>query len=263
MAGPALPAGPDRGHPPFPRRTGAPAPWPARWPGSSPAPIARDIAISEFVARGIDGPSVLLYNAVPDRPQADLEAPVVLMLQRLTEEKRPELGLRIWAASGLGKTGWRLVVAGTGDRRGSMTDLADVLGVAESVDFVGQRADTDALLNQSSVVLATAPEEPFGLSVVEAMAHGVPVVAADGGRPPRDGRQNPICCSLPTTPMPARGCWCDWRRTRPCGRQLGDRLRQRQQRMFSIDQHLDGLERLYADVIDGPPIDPALIVGLR
>ena len=69
------------------------------------------------MARGLAGPSVLLYNAVPDRPQADLDAPVVLMLQRLTEEKRPELGLRIWAASGLGKAGWRLVVAGTGDRR--------------------------------------------------------------------------------------------------------------------------------------------------
>ena len=29
--------------------------------------------------------------------------------------------------------------------------------------------------------LATAPAEPFGLAVVEAMTHGLPVLAADGG----------------------------------------------------------------------------------
>jgi glycosyltransferase involved in cell wall biosynthesis len=211
--------------------------------------IARDVAISEFVARGIDGPSVLLYNAVPDRPPADLEAPVVLMLQRLTEEKRPELGLRIWAASGLGKTGWRLVIAGTGDRRGSMTDLAGVLGVDDSVDFVGQRADTDALLDQSSVVLATAPEEPFGLSVVEAMAHGVPVVAADGGAHAETVAE-PDLLFAPDDADAGSRALVRLAEDPDLRRQLGGRLRRRQQEMFSIRHHLDGLERLYAEVVD-------------
>ena len=62
-----------------------------------------------------------------------------------------------------------------------MRTLAHELGVTDSIDFVGQIADTDRLLGESSVVLATPPAEPFGLSVVEAMAHGVPVVAAAGG----------------------------------------------------------------------------------
>ena len=102
LAGPALPAGPDRGHPPLPRRPGHAAPWPGRWPTSWPAPSpATSPSASSWPPASAD-PTVLLYNAVPDRPQADLRSPSVLMLQRLTEEKRPELGHRIWAASGLG-----------------------------------------------------------------------------------------------------------------------------------------------------------------
>ena len=122
-----------------------------------------------------------------------------------------------------------------------MTDLADALGVADSVDFVGQVADTDRLLGESSVVLAPAPEEPFGLSVVEAMAHGVPVVAADGGAHPRRSA-SPICCSPPATPMPDRGCWCDWPRTRPCGAGSAIGSGSASSGCSRSAQHLDGLE---------------------
>ncbi len=212
-------------------------------------PIARDIAISQFVAEGVQGPTVLLRNAVPDRPQAGLESSTVLVLQRLTEEKRPELGIRIWARSGLGDTGWRLVIAGTGDRLSAVRTLAHELGVTESVDFVGQIADTDRLLSESSVVLATPPAEPFGFSVVEAMAHGVPVVAAAGGAhvetmgdagmlfPPGDvDAASDALVQLAAHP--------DLRR------RVGGSLRDRQRRMFSLEHHLDGLEHLYRDVIE-------------
>ena len=143
--------------------------------------IARDIAISRFVADSIGTPSVLIPNGVPDRPQAPLESPAVLMLQRLDSEKAPEVGIRAWSASGLGHHGWRLLVAGGGDLRGSLAQLAHDLGIDDSVEFLGQVTATDDLLARASVFLAPAPEEPFGLSVVEAMAHGIPVVAARGG----------------------------------------------------------------------------------
>jgi glycosyltransferase involved in cell wall biosynthesis len=211
--------------------------------------ITRDIAISEFVARSIDGPTVLLYNGVPDMPQADLEAPVVVMLQRLNAEKQPEVGLRIWAASGLGPAGWRLVIAGRGDRETAIRRLADDLGIATSVDFVGQIADTDQLLGHASVLLATAPEEPFGLSVVEAMAQGVPVVAARGGAhvetvgddsllfPPGDIGAGAATLTRLSSDLDFR-------------RQVGARLRRRQQERFALAGHLDRLEAIYEEVTD-------------
>jgi glycosyltransferase involved in cell wall biosynthesis len=211
--------------------------------------LARDIAISRFVAESVSGPTVLLYNAVPDHSQAGLDSRTVLMLQRLTAEKSPDVGIRAWAASGLGAEGWRLIVAGAGDRKDSLTALALELGVADSVEFVGLVADTDKLLGGTSVVLATAPAEPFGLSVVEAMSHGVPVVAADGGAHTEtmgdDGVLFPVG-DVSAAATELVGLAHDPVRRR----QVGGALRDRQQRLFSLEQHLDGLELIYREVVE-------------
>ena len=46
-------------------------------------------------------------------------------------------------------------------------------------------------------------------------------------------------------------------------RRLGDRLRQRQQRMFSIGQHLDGLEALYGQVMAESPGERTVVEAAR
>ena len=51
--------------------------------------LSTQISISKFVARGIGEPSVVIPNGVSARPQADLDQPIVLMLQRLQPEKAP------------------------------------------------------------------------------------------------------------------------------------------------------------------------------
>jgi glycosyltransferase involved in cell wall biosynthesis len=210
--------------------------------------VSRDIAISRFVADRLEGPSVLLYNGVPDRPQAALASTSALMLQRLTDEKAPEVGLQAWASSDLGSRGWRLVVAGTGDLRSRMEEAARTLGITGSVEFAGQVADTDRLLGDSALLLAPAPEEPFGLSVVEAMAHGLPVVAAAGGAHLEtiggDGLLFP-----PGDAAAAAGALAALADDHALRRQVGGRLRERQRRLFSLSRHLDGLEQIYGDVM--------------
>ncbi len=213
--------------------------------------ISLDIAISRFVADSIAGPSVLLPNGVPDRPPALLESNTVVMLQRLDEEKCPDVGIRAWSASGLGAQGWRLVVAGTGDLRPSLARLAERLGTAESVEFAGQVVETDRLLAGSSVLLAPAPREPFGLSVVEAMAHGVPVVAARGGAHIETVGDDGLLFEPGDTVAAARALVA-LSEDVALRRRVGDRLRGRQQELFSLERHLDRLELLYRDVIHAP-----------
>lgn len=222
--------------------------------------ISCDIAISQFVADSIGGPSILLANGVHERPQAALESKTVVMLQRLNEEKSPEVGIRAWSSSGLGANGWRLVIAGAGDRGPSLARLAQDLDLSDSIDFVGQVVDTDDLLEGAAVFLAPAPEEPFGLSVVEAMAHGIPVVAARGGAHVETVGDDGLLFA-PGDPAAAAEALVTLGGELALRRTIGKHLQERQRRLFSLERHLDGLESVYRRVIDEPRRRPRLIGG--
>ena len=140
-----------------------------------------EIAISRFVAESIGRDSVLLPNGVPPKPAVTARHSVVLMAQRLEEEKDVDVGLRAWAHSGLGNSGWRLRIAGEGSQADELKALTEQLGLAASVDFLGRQSGLDELLASARIFLSTARAEPFGLSVVEAMAVALPVVASASG----------------------------------------------------------------------------------
>lgn len=141
------------------------------------------IAVSKYVADGIDGPSEIVYSGVPDQGYrgAELRGRSILMAQRLEREKETETGIRAFVESGLGQQGWRLLIAGLGSERERLERLVRGLRSEHVIEFMGFRPDVASLMRESSIFFAPAPSEPFGLSVVEAMASGTPVVAARGG----------------------------------------------------------------------------------
>ena len=146
--------------------------------------VDAQIAVSRYVAEHVEGPSTIVLSGVrsdPGRVPAAERRPTVLLAQRLSPEKRTDTAVRAFAASGLAARGWRLQVAGRGALLGSLEELASNLGVGESVEFLGYRADVLELMREASLFLAPRVDEAFGLSVVEAMARGLPVVAAGSG----------------------------------------------------------------------------------
>ncbi|MEA2686411.1 MAG: hypothetical protein QOE93_1606 [Actinomycetota bacterium] len=148
-----------------------------------PRVLDQQVAISSFVAAALGEPAVVVLNGVPvrDSTAAGERERVVLVLQRLAPEKDTRLALDAWARSRAPADGWRLLIAGKGPLTADLRAHSTSLGIDASVDFLGLRRDADVLLDRAGILLATAPAEPFGLSVVEAMAAGVPVVAAAGG----------------------------------------------------------------------------------
>jgi glycosyltransferase involved in cell wall biosynthesis len=212
--------------------------------------LAKQIAISRFVAGGIGEPSVLLPNGVPHRSPAALESPTVLMMQRLEPEKEPELGLRAWARSGLAAQGWQLAIAGDGRLMSSVRSLAAELDVGDSVQLLGSVTDTDSVLGSASIFLAPAPAEPFGLAVVEAMARGIPVVAAEGGAHLETLGASGFLFP-PGDVAGAAECLIALAEDRSARLAEGERLRRRQQQLFSLDRHVDALEDLYASALGG------------
>ncbi|WP_159066882.1 glycosyltransferase family 4 protein [Cellulomonas timonensis] len=209
--------------------------------------VADQVAISAFVAQRIEGPSTVIHPGVRPQPAAkQSREPVVLVAQRLEAEKRTDLALRMWAASGLAGQGWRLQVAGDGALLGGLRRLAAELGVAESCDFLGARADIDDLMARAGVLLAPRPDEPYGLSVVEAMAHGTPVVAATGGGHDETVGASPLATLVDATRVEDAGAALAALALDPGRRaDYGEDLRRLQRRRFTVAAPAARLEGVY------------------
>lgn len=117
------------------------------------------------------------------------DAVVVGILGRLEPWKGQETFLR--AAAALAPTDARLRFAVVGGAvlgwEGSYADelerLAVELGIADRTVFAGHQDDPWAWLDAFDVAVHSSTGEPFGLTVVEAMALGKPVVATAAGGP--------------------------------------------------------------------------------
>jgi len=145
--------------------------------------ISAQIAISRYVGDHVEGRSVVVLPGVPvvpDVPSAGRE-PMILVAQRLEAEKDTDVAIRAFASSGLAASGWRLEVAGDGARRDSLQALAVRLGIEDAVRLLGRRSDVGRLMARASALLAPCAAEGLGLTVMEAMAAGLPVVAARAG----------------------------------------------------------------------------------
>jgi len=74
-----------------------------------------------------------------------------------------------------------LLLVGRGKYSDLMKDRASALGVEGYVRFLGEREDVPAILANADIFAFPSDVEPFGMSPVEAMAAGVPVVVTGVG----------------------------------------------------------------------------------
>ncbi|MGW8567316.1 glycosyltransferase family 4 protein [Isoptericola sp. NPDC055881] len=213
-------------------------------------PVRAQIAVSRYVATSVDGPATVVHPGVDAPAGADPAArlPVVLVLQRLEAEKATDVALRAFAASGVAADGWTLRVAGTGSCTGALRTLAHRLGV--DAEFLGHVDDVADLLRTAGVLLAPCPVEGLGLSVLEAMAHGLPVVAADAGGHTEllgglDERALFLPGDVPQAAERLRDLVAD-----PTGRErYSQAVRTRQRTTFTLDAQVAGTDHVYRSVL--------------
>lgn len=98
-----------------------------------------------------------------------------LYLNRLSFSKHPELAVQ--AANQLG---FKLKVVGSGKMESQLKELA-----SHQVEFMGMVSDEElhVLLTGAKGLIYPVEDEDFGMVPVEAMAHGVPVIAHQSGGP--------------------------------------------------------------------------------
>ena len=116
-------------------------------------------------------------------PRASLDtpedAPVLLTLARLHWKK----GLDTLLESLAGLPGGYSWIAGVGPLEADLKALAERLGVADRVRFLGWRTDRASLLAACDAVAFPSRYEPFGNVTIEAWAAKKPLVVADAAGP--------------------------------------------------------------------------------
>lgn len=130
----------------------------------------------------------VIHNAcVPgplDLERPPEEPPLVGIVGRLSPEKGVDIGLKVYTAVRRRVPSARLIVAGEGPERQRLHAHARRLDVADSVTWLGYRDDLDDVYGRMSVLLVPSRTEGLPNVALEALAHGIPVVAAAvGGLP--------------------------------------------------------------------------------
>jgi len=111
-----------------------------------------------------------------DRASLDTpsDVPLLLSMGRLHEVKAHDISLEALALIPQAY----LWIAGTGPLEAELKALAQSLGVADRVRFLGWRNDAAALYRTADACLFPSRFEPLGNVVIQCWANGLPVIAA-------------------------------------------------------------------------------------
>jgi glycosyltransferase involved in cell wall biosynthesis len=142
------------------------------------------IATSEAAAAAVPGSATVVYpgvDVVDKVAPPSLGPPTIGSIGRLEPTKGTAVLLKAAAVLRRRLPGLRIELAGSGSCEPQLRSLAAELGIADSVHFLGWRDDIDSLHRRWQVFAQPSIHEGLGLSVLEAMAAGRPVVASATG----------------------------------------------------------------------------------
>lgn len=134
------------------------------------------------------------FHVVPNTIELGAEPPAaasrdphrVVMLNRLAPQKRVDLAIRAWARVAVVLPDARLDIYGDGPLRDELQGLIDDLGLSASVTLHGATDDRDAIFDRAALFVTSTAFEGQGLSIAEALARCLPVVATDVRYGPRE-----------------------------------------------------------------------------
>ncbi|GAA2349393.1 glycosyltransferase family 4 protein [Streptomyces cuspidosporus] len=120
-------------------------------------------------------------NSVPEPclEPADGTGKWVVAAGRLAPVKRYDLLIRAFEKVIAVRPDWRLRIYGGGAQHAKLRDLIDHLGLYNHIYLMGPANPLDPEWAKGSIAAVTSSMESFGMTIVEAMRCGLPVVATD------------------------------------------------------------------------------------
>lgn len=124
------------------------------------------------------------YQQIDDPEERSNYAPegqkILVHISNFREVKRVEDVVRVYSKV-REKVPSKLLLVGDGPQRHNAEQLCRQLGTCSDVKFLGKMQQPEKILGISDLFLLTSQSESFGLSALEAMACGVPVISTNTG----------------------------------------------------------------------------------
>ena len=198
---------------------------------------------------------VVLHNGVkiPDMSCNPAAHQDVLYLGRLDENKSPDLLLCASKPVLEAAPDMRIIFAGNGDVE-RYRGVASRLGIADRCDFLGWicGADKERLFQEAGMLCLTSKHEAMPMGVMEAMAHGLPVVATRVGGVPQliDDGVNGLLMDVGDE-QALSALLMELAASPERRSELGAAARQKMVQGFSVEASIERLLGIYEELFEG------------
>lgn len=172
------------------------------------------------------GPAVIVARLAPEKDVATLLRAAAVLRQEVPD--------------------FRLELAGDGPERRQLERLAAELQLGEAVKFLGTVRDVPALLRRARLFILSSVTEGVSLTLLEAMARGLPIVATHVGGNPEvvaDG-QTGLLVPAGSPEALASAVAVLWADRHLCAR-MGEAGRLRAESLFDVRAMVAAYEKLY------------------
>jgi glycosyltransferase involved in cell wall biosynthesis len=202
----------------------------------------------------VNGINLDRYSRLP-AGRGEAASPVVGTVLRLEPIKGPETFIAAAGriASRLPKT--RFVIVGDGSLRPSLERRVAELGLADRLQFLGERSDIAELLSTMSVFVLPSLVEGMSMALLEAMAAARPIVATRVGGNVNLIREAETGLLVSVgNPDEMADAVVRLLTDRPWARQLGHKARSAVVQDHSADRMVQQLETIYQECLGGPDL---------
>ncbi|MFD7615074.1 glycosyltransferase family 4 protein [Streptomyces sp. NPDC059828] len=127
-------------------------------------------------------------NSVPEPmvAPADLSGTTVVAAGRLASEKQYDVLIEAFGKVVAVRPEWTLRICGWGGQKERLRKRIDALGLYNHIHLMGPRSPIEPEWAKGAVAVSTSRHESFGMTLVEAMRCGLPVVSTDCDYGPRE-----------------------------------------------------------------------------
>jgi sugar transferase (PEP-CTERM/EpsH1 system associated) len=193
--------------------------------------IHNGVDLSRFPYEGPNakGPAVLVARLSPEKDVGTL----IQAVKHVTDTLGPQHG-------------FMLDIAGDGRIRPQLETMSESLGLSQTIRFLGERNDIPQRLANASMFVLPSITEGISLTLLEAMARGLPVVATRVGGNPEVVVHGKTGLLVPAqSPQELAAAISRLYQDSSMGKNMGLLGRQRVEKQFSIHKMIQQYEQMY------------------